>query len=112
MRGARLDRKMGKTARHFHAICRNGSGTSLIWYCLQNAATLQINFCLMRGKSEFGGVPSSKHLGKIIVNNVYAHSESEARECLRNALLKLFKVASIPHDANRYFEKWIGVKRA
>src|SRR5690348_3478934 len=82
-------------------------------YCKQQAVTLQINFGMMRGKPEFGGVPSSLHPGKIVIQNVFAHSESEARETLRAALLNLFAVNKlIIHDANKLCEKWIDVKRS
>jgi hypothetical protein len=68
---------------------------------------------MMRGKVELGGVPSSVHPGKIAIHHVFARTESEARETIRVALVKMFSVnTQIPHDANRFFEKWIDVKRA
>ena len=67
---------------------------------------------MMRGRVEFGGVPASLHPGKVTLTRVYAHSEAAARETIRVALLDHFKPNShLTHDANRFFERWIDVKK-
>src|SRR6185503_2293957 len=73
--------------------------------------TLKINFCMMRGKPSFGGVPPSEHPGKIIIRHTYAPNENEVRSAITTALYRQFKPN--PHlswEANKFFEKWIDIK--
>ena len=56
-------------------------------YCVENAATLKISFAMQRGKPSFGGVPASKHPGKIVIQ--HGENEIEVRcaiRCLNSAL--------------------------
>ena len=77
-------------------------------FCLSRATELWISFCMQRGTPRFGGVPGTKHPGKIIIRNVYAHSKIDAQEAIRGAVLKHFKVdTSVACKANQFFERWI-----